>query len=380
VDLPEDGLTPRLYFREVPDAVWKDGRGVRWDHREVEELLDVAEACLREKAADLHLEALIKRKERAVGLIPLLPPLKGPSDYLHAPASHPHVTTAAATVAATAGATPAAPAGVAAAASASTSASSTAEAIEDYEAHIHALDAATLSYFGRGGKVPYELLEEIALETQARIAAAGISIPHCAFNGGSDVFIDVGSKALGIRALQARTGATASETVHIGDRFTKTGNDYRARDVANTLWVSSPSETEFLLSLLIRGKRQALLVKRQQAASDAAALCSADGAAGSVASAPPVTQGKVNILPMRSSILSPTNVMRSLSTAAGTVSTPPSPQKVTEKAGSGIAAAYASGANSGAYSTQDVSIAGATPGSMSFAAMLETGGYDGGRR
>lgn len=51
-------------------------------------------------------------------------------------------------------------------------------------------------------------------------------------------------------------GIKPEETVHCGDRFTRTGNDLRARDVANTLWVASPMETEWLLNLLIQDLRR----------------------------------------------------------------------------------------------------------------------------
>jgi len=55
------------------------------------------------------------------------------------------------------------------------------------------------------------------------VKASGIPIPFCAFNGGHDVFLDVGNKALGIRALQTRLGVHPRDTVHAGDRFTRTG-------------------------------------------------------------------------------------------------------------------------------------------------------------
>lgn len=45
-------------------------------------------------------------------------------------------------------------------------------------------------------------------------------------------------------AEQAYFGAKAERTVHIGDRFTRTGNDRMAREVANTVWVANPRETE----------------------------------------------------------------------------------------------------------------------------------------
>jgi IMP and pyridine-specific 5'-nucleotidase len=46
----------------------------------------------------------------------------------------------------------------------------------------------------------YENLEEICLTVQQALQQC--TVPHCAFNGGNDVWVDVGNKALGIRALQ----------------------------------------------------------------------------------------------------------------------------------------------------------------------------------
>lgn len=99
--------------------------------------------------------------------------------------------------------------------------------------------------------VKYEILEEVALCVQEAIQESGSTVPYCAFNGGHDVFVDVGHKALGIRALQGMLGVEPHETAHAGDRFTATGNDLRAREVALTLWVANPSETEDLLELLL---------------------------------------------------------------------------------------------------------------------------------
>ena len=103
-------------------------------------------------------------------------------------------------------------------------------------------------------------------------------VPHCAFNGGRDVFIDIGHKALGIRALQARIGAAPAATVHFGDRFTRTGNDLRARDVANTLWVTGPAETEYLLTLLLGDVRRARMHAAAVAAATSSASASSDAA------------------------------------------------------------------------------------------------------
>jgi hypothetical protein len=128
------------------------------------------------------------------------------------------------------------------------------------------------------------VLEEVTLSVQAALAARGLRIPYTVFNGGADVFVDVGSKALGIRAVQALVGAGPESTVHVGDRFTTTGNDLRARDVASTLWVTGPAETEHLVGRLIEG------VRAQRAAAAAAGAAGAgesgSGDSGSVAPQP----------------------------------------------------------------------------------------------
>ncbi|OQR82490.1 IMP-specific 5'-nucleotidase [Achlya hypogyna] len=104
----------------------------------------------------------------------------------------------------------------------------------------------------------YENLEETALTVQH--ALRNHTIPHCAFNGGNDVFVDIGNKALGISALQRfvgpllptpQAGLEGHECLHIGDRFTRTGNDTRSRDVASTVWVSNPEETGYIMKTLL---------------------------------------------------------------------------------------------------------------------------------
>ena len=199
----EDGLSPSIHLREVPDVLWKDGRGVRWNQRSVQELLDAAERGLRDAAADLNLDVLVIRKPRAVGIIPR--PLQ---------------------------------AGSAAAATSSGKVS-----------------AVVRPYISGSRTISYEMFEEVALRVQHELTEKGFSIPFCVFNGGNDCFVDIGNKALGVRAIQALVGATPAETVHAGDRFTRTGNDLRTRDVASTLWVSGPAETEYLLTLLVSGIR-----------------------------------------------------------------------------------------------------------------------------
>ncbi|KAI9912574.1 hypothetical protein PsorP6_005242 [Peronosclerospora sorghi] len=50
------------------------------------------------------------------------------------------------------------------------------------------------------------------------------------------------------------------ECLHVGDRFTITGNDTRSRDVAATIWVSNPQKTGCVMSILL----QAIDLEHQQ--------------------------------------------------------------------------------------------------------------------
>ncbi|TPX30722.1 hypothetical protein SmJEL517_g05758 [Synchytrium microbalum] len=75
-------------------------------------------------------------------------------------------------------------------------------------------------------------------------------LPFCAFNGGSDVWVDVGNKLVGVHLLQQHLGAAGHETLHIGDQFLSTGNDLSTRSACCTSWITSPEETAELLQQL----------------------------------------------------------------------------------------------------------------------------------
>jgi IMP and pyridine-specific 5'-nucleotidase len=96
----------------------------------------------------------------------------------------------------------------------------------------------------------YENLEELALAAQAELSTS--DIPFCAFNGGNDVFVDVGNKHIGLQALMKHLNVKGSQTLHVGDRFTLTGNDSKVRESASILWVANPDETTFFMRLLYR--------------------------------------------------------------------------------------------------------------------------------
>ncbi|PHH71563.1 hypothetical protein CDD80_5141 [Ophiocordyceps camponoti-rufipedis] len=100
--------------------------------------------------------------------------------------------------------------------------------------------------------MPRESLEETVLAVQRILDLRGCEVPFCAFNGGRDVFVDIGDKSWGVAVVQAWFGGVAARgTLHVGDQFLSAGaNDFRARSVGTTAWVASPGETVELLDEL----------------------------------------------------------------------------------------------------------------------------------
>ena len=116
-----------------------------------------------------------------------------------------------------------------------------------------------------GLQLSREQLDEFALSAQRRLsnfqhinsiesAKNGIYdniLPFCAFNGGSDVWVDIGNKLIGVSILQAYFKANGSEVMHVGDQFLSTGNDIATRRVCTTVWITNPEETAEVLKELI---------------------------------------------------------------------------------------------------------------------------------
>jgi IMP and pyridine-specific 5'-nucleotidase len=77
----------------------------------------------------------------------------------------------------------------------------------------------------------------------------GNRLPFCAFNGGNDVFVDIGDKSWGVLACQQFFGGIeGSKTLHVGDQFLSAGaNDFKARLACTTAWIANPAETVQLL-------------------------------------------------------------------------------------------------------------------------------------
>ncbi|KAI1378929.1 IMP-specific 5-nucleotidase [Hypoxylon crocopeplum] len=114
-------------------------------------------------------------------------------------------------------------------------------------------------------RIPRESLEETVLVVQKilELSVGGRDfdnkvVPFCAFNGGRDVFVDIGDKSWGVAVCQKWFGGGESDsrikpehTLHVGDQFLSAGsNDFKARSVSTTAWIASPAETVELLDEL----------------------------------------------------------------------------------------------------------------------------------
>ncbi|KAF1933071.1 IMP-specific 5'-nucleotidase 1 [Didymella exigua CBS 183.55] len=161
-------------LRFVPREEWVLKEMLLWSDADVAELLDIAEASLRDTVKNMRMNADIVRKERAVGVIPK-----------------------------------------------------------------------------NGERFCRETLEETVLIVQKvlDISEVGQRLPFCAFNGGNDVFVDIGDKSWGVLACQRIFGSIeGSKTLHVGDQFLSAGaNDFKARLACTTAWIANPTETCQLL-------------------------------------------------------------------------------------------------------------------------------------
>jgi IMP and pyridine-specific 5'-nucleotidase len=180
-----------------------------WTESRIQSLLDHAELALSERIESLQLPAVVLRKERAVGIIPTNPMIKLPRESLE-------------------------------------------EIVLAVSKVLEISSPNPPTKLTNGDKTAY---------------ANGNSdkankIPFCAFNGGNDVFVDVGDKSLGVRCVQKYFSDQDNgcehpiypyRTIHVGDQFLSLSgmNDFRARTVATTAWVASPTETVGLLDEII---------------------------------------------------------------------------------------------------------------------------------
>jgi len=105
-------------------------------------------------------------------------------------------------------------------------------------------------------EIPRESLDEVVLRIREDLDklndGCGAKLPFCAFNGGTDVWLDCGNKRVGVQILQSYLGITQKDTLHIGDQFLNTGNDYAARDVSPCIWIINPTETTYILKAILK--------------------------------------------------------------------------------------------------------------------------------
>lgn len=86
-----------------------------------------------------------------------------------------------------------------------------------------------------GVKLAREQLEETVLVVQRilEMSPAGKKIPFCAFNGGNDIFVDIGDKSWGVMACQRYFGGIeGGRSLHVGDQFLSAGaNDFKVCEI-----------------------------------------------------------------------------------------------------------------------------------------------------
>lgn len=189
-----DATSPHR-LRPVPRERWLTPEMAAWSDARIDELLDAAEAALRDSVRTMNLPATLMRKDRAVGIIPTDPTIRIPRESL--------------------------------------------------EETVLVVQKILELKINRGG------------------AANGTTdgtapVPFCAFNGGRDVFVDIGDKSWGVNVCQKWFGGQngggairGENTLHVGDQFLSAGsNDFKARSVGTTAWIASPAETVELLDEL----------------------------------------------------------------------------------------------------------------------------------
>lgn len=96
-----------------------------------------------------------------------------------------------------------------------------------------------------------EVLEEAVIRVKKAISQKKFDAPFCAFNGGQDLWVDVGNKAEGLIILQKLLKIQKKKCCHVGDQFLHSGNDFSTRFCSPTLWVSNPQETKACLRSIV---------------------------------------------------------------------------------------------------------------------------------
>jgi len=185
----------------VPREQWLTPEMAAWADADIAALLDVAEGALRDCVRTMNLPATIVRKDRAVGIIAVDPSIRIARESLE----------------------------------------------ETVLVVQRILEATTLGF----------PMTNSAGMNNRKGSVSRARIPFCAFNGGRDVFVDIGDKSWGVTVCQQWFGAgpgrsiKGENTLHVGDQFLSAGaNDFKARSVGTTAWIASPAETVELLDEL----------------------------------------------------------------------------------------------------------------------------------
>lgn len=191
----EAGVTvQKAHLVPVQPEVWQapsllGPKPAFWERDEVSRILDLAEKIMKECIEELHLRVQFVRKERAIGMFP-----GGDKMVAAVPVGH------------------------------------------------------------GSKKVKREALDEIVFMLKEGLQQANppVTLPYCVFNGGRDVWLDIGNKSVGVAAMQSFLDISPSSCLYVGDQFLNTGNDIAARDVSPCIWISNPSETGKILQHVLR--------------------------------------------------------------------------------------------------------------------------------
>lgn len=155
----------RSVLAPVPYELWQaehlgGPRPYYWPQEEINQVLDIAEAVMRQFVSDFCLRAKILRKERAIGIYP-----GGIDMAALVPIGH-----------------------------------------GSKKIKREALDELVL-----------QVMEAL------RSADPPIQIPFCVFNGGRDAWLDVGNKSVAVAALQKYFGIESKNCLHVGDQVSHEG-------------------------------------------------------------------------------------------------------------------------------------------------------------
>ncbi|RMJ07830.1 IMP-specific 5'-nucleotidase 1 [Fusarium kuroshium] len=193
----------------VPREEWLTPEMASWSDADITALLDVAESALRDCVKTMNLPAIIMRKDRAVGIIPKTPETRIARESLE-------------------------------------------------ETVLVVQRILELSSLGSTDERPAKPRPSSSPPLPPSVVSQSRRVPFCAFNGGRDVFVDIGDKSWGVTVCQQWFGSRENggairgeNTLHVGDQFLSAGsNDFKARSVGTTAWIASPAETVELLDEL----------------------------------------------------------------------------------------------------------------------------------